>query len=256
MASVLTRSSMLLGEFPTEILSVIFSYIPNSGCLVQMMQLSLAPPSRDSHGGTDNLGHFAGFIGVLSARPQHSRLIRGLYLQVEQPTDLDSSYKITISNLFPHLQELSLSPPSLHLDLTGMLDLKYLRLDFDDLPGYPQPAHLILNPFRIQTLRVLQIENLELDTQWVDLSPLQRHQMSPITDLHIHVFTHVDQPAGILTCLLNSVKSLKRFTLDGELDAVIAHMVQDWLSLDEILGALRFHTDTLEDMFIAASDAV
>ncbi|KAF9891695.1 hypothetical protein FE257_003707 [Aspergillus nanangensis] len=265
---------MLLKELPTEILSVIFSYIPYGGCLVQIMQVcrlfrdmidpilyhsmrlpvALTPTSRDSHGDSDNLGHLPGLIGALSARPQHCRLVKVLDLQLNHPKDLDPSYKIKISNLFPSLQGLSLSPPSLYLDLTGMLDLEYLRLDFDDMAGGPQPIQLILNPFRVPTLRVLQIESLELDTQWLDLSPLQRHQRSPITDLHIHVFTHVDQPVGILTTLLNSVKSLKRFTIDAELDAVIAHMVHDWLSLDEILRALRSHADTLEDIRIAASD--
>ncbi|KAA8644633.1 uncharacterized protein ATNIH1004_008839 [Aspergillus tanneri] len=265
---------MLLAELPTEILSVIFSYIPNGGCLVHIMQvcrlfrgmiepilyrsmhlpLALTPTSRDSHGGSDNLGHLAGLIGALSARPQHCRLVKVLDLQLDRPKGLDPSYKIKISNLFPSLQGLSLSPPSLHLDLTGMLDLEYLRLDFDDIAGDPQPIQLILYPFRVPTLRVLQIESLELDTQWLDLSPLQRHQRSPIIDLHIHVFTHVDQPVGILTTLLNSVKSLKRFTIDAELDAVISHMVHDWLSLDEILRTLRSHADTLEDIRIAASD--
>ncbi|THC90387.1 hypothetical protein EYZ11_010150 [Aspergillus tanneri] len=31
-------AAMLLAELPTEILSVIFSYIPNGGCLVHIMQ--------------------------------------------------------------------------------------------------------------------------------------------------------------------------------------------------------------------------
>ncbi|KAJ5089356.1 hypothetical protein N7532_008040 [Penicillium argentinense] len=274
MASVFARPNMLLVELPTEILSVIFSYIPDSGCLVQIMQvcrlfrdmiepilyrsmhlqLPLTSTSRDSRGGTYNLGHLAGLIDALSARPQHSRLVKILYLQLDDPKGLDCSYKIKISNLFPHLQELSLSPPSPHLDLTGMLFLKYLRLNFGDMADYPQPVQLILHHFWIPTLRILQIEYLELESQWVDLDPLQRHQTSPIIDLRIHALTDVDQSIGILTSLLNSVKSLKRFTLDAELDAVISHMVHDWLSLDAILCALRFHADTLEDIFIAASD--
>lgn len=274
MVSVFARPNMLLVELPTEILSVIFSCIPDRGCLVQIMQvcrlfrdmvepllyrsmhlqLPLTPTSRDSREGTCNLGHLPGLIGALSAQPRHSRLVKALYLQLDAPRDLDCNYMIKLSNLFPHLEELSLSPPSPHLDLTGMLFLKYLRLDFGAVAYYPQEVKLVLHPFWIPTLRILQIEWLELESQWEDLVLLQRHHMSPIIDLRIHASTDVDQSIGILTSLLNSVKSLKRFTLDAELDAAVSHVVQKWLSLDSILCALRFHADTLKDIVIAASD--
>lgn len=135
-----------------------------------------------------------------------------------------------------------------------MLFLIYLRLDFDDVGDYHKPVQLIAHHFWIPTLRILEIECLELESQWVDQSPLQRHQASPIIDLRIHALTNIDQSVGILPSLLNSVKSLKRFTLDAELDAVISHMVQDWLSLDAILCALRLHANTLEEIVIAVSD--
>lgn len=267
---------MRLVELPTEILSVIFSYILDSGCLVQTMRvcrlfrdmiepllyrsmhlpLSLTPTSQDFHGASYNLGHLGGLIGALSARPQHSRLVKVLYLQLDDLKDLDCSYKIQISNIFPHLQELSLSPPSPHLDLTGMVDLKYLRLDCNEMSAYPQPVQFMLHHFWIPSLRILQLEwfELDLDSGWVDRIPSHRRHTSPIVDLRIHAFAHVDQPVGILTSLLSSINSLKRFTLDAELDAVLSHVVHDWLSLDDILCALRFHADTLEDISIAASD--
>lgn len=274
MASDFPRPNLPLVELPTEILSVIFSYIPDSGCLVQIMQvcrlfrdmiepllyhtihlqLPLTPTTRDSSGGSYNLGHLARLIDTLSARPQLSHLVKVLYLKLDGRNDLDCTDKIKILNLFPHLQELSLSPPSLPLDLTSMLFLKYLRLDFGDMADYPHPVQQIVQCLWVPTLRILQIEWLELENQWVDLVPLRRHQTSPIIDLRIHALTNVDQTFGILTNLLNSVKSLKRFTFDAELDAVLSHIVQDWLSLDEILCALRFHANTLEDIVIAASD--
>lgn len=106
MVSVFARPNMLLVELPTEILSVIFSCIPDRGCLVQIMQvcrlfrdmvepllyrsmylqLPLTPTSRDSREGTCNLGHLPGLIGALSARPRHSRLVKAIYLQLYDQT--------------------------------------------------------------------------------------------------------------------------------------------------------------------------
>jgi hypothetical protein len=53
------------------------------------------------------------------------------------------SFKIKISNLFAHLQELTLSPLSPHLDLTGMLFLKYLRIDFGAMVYHPQQVQQV-----------------------------------------------------------------------------------------------------------------
>ncbi|CAI7569273.1 unnamed protein product [Penicillium pancosmium] len=201
-----------------------------------------------------NIRHLAGPIDALSARPQLGSLVKVLYLQLTDPKDFDYDDQIEILNLVPHLQELYLSPPSLHLDFTGMLFLKHLRLDLDDRVDCYNPVQLIAHHFWIPTLRILEIEGLELDGQWLDQSPLQRDQKSPIIDLRIYALTYTDQSVGILPSLLSCVKSLKRFTLDADLDAAIAHMVQDWLSLDAILYALRLHTNTLKEILIAASD--
>lgn len=260
---------MPLIDIPIDILSIIFTHLPREDLTQAMLvcrvfrdivepllyrSISLQSSSlSDGESVVHGVNHstqLTGLLIILSAQPHLGRHVASLNIEVL----MSSSDQSNLLGLLPHLQELSLSPPSTRLNITGHLLLKYVRLDFGDDVTEVGQQQLISRNFWTPALRTLQIEWMDLVRQEGCLFPVETYRTSPIFDLRLHVASFEDYSAEILSDILLSIKSLKRFTLDTEIDAVISHVINNWLSLDDILLALLPHADTLEYVSIAASD--
>lgn len=265
-------TDLSLTDLPIEILSIIFEYLTPASNLANTMlvcclfrdmiepllyraiSLQLRLPSNTGNG----LDADGSLLRTLSSRPQLGRHVVVLSLkELYDKESVDFNRQPKLLSLLPNLRELSLSPPSPCLNLTGHLFLKYLRLDLDEDRIYldpEQPVELIAQNFWTPTLTTLQIEWLTLEGHWSHHFPSKTYRTSSILDLRIHMYFHNHQSVNILPDILSSIKSLKKFTLDSEVQGFTPHAIRDGLSLDELCSALFPHADTLEDMVIAASD--
>jgi hypothetical protein len=197
------------------------------------------------------------FLSKLPVRTQLGHHMVTLSLTVLYDGSLAFSDKSKLFYFLPYLRGLPLRPPSPHLNLTGHLFLVYLQIDFRDdciYIGPENPIELISRHFGAPAPCTLNIEWLALEGQCSHFFPPDAYRTSHILDLHFHVLFHQDHFVTYCLISYSQLKLSNGFTFDSQVNGVISHVTNDWLSLDDLASVLLPHANTLEDMIIAGSD--
>lgn len=169
---------------------------------------------------------------------------------------------------FPRLLELSLRPPMPGLDLTCHLSLERVRFVFGEPDIYPgaEGGQLISRNFFSPSLRTLSIQAPGFEYISDCVFPPETYQSSPVTDLRLNLTFREGHSMKPLLPMLRSIKSLKRFALDFDVDSLLfgwekgdpeppENDIYEWFFEDDILLALLPFSNILEELSISASDA-
>lgn len=292
MAERIQAQASSLAKLPSEIISLVFSYLPTNRTLLLValtcqrfrdlvepfryhtLKLSLKPP-RVSHTGPEsnqserpsNIQQYTQLLSILSEKPYLRHYVARVSIDIRLHPWYEAfdAHYILLAMLPSSLTSLALSPPPPNLNLSNFSLLRQLKLDFqgdgygywhyqysNPICGFKPPLELFFGLLDLPCLQTLVVLGLAL-SEPEPKTYFTKHRASPIRTLRL--LDTCDTEIGVLHQILGSIAALERFTLEIEAPWESEHMITHNMASDEIGVAVSQQASTLQELNIACSNA-
>lgn len=282
--------STSMNTIPNEILTLIFCHLVEDTALLHLalvcrrfkavveplkyhtIKLYLGSPTSlegltDGKQHASNIHRFDHLVSTLSENIQLRGKVSQLSIEAFlHPDHEDFRSQNTLLDLIPALRSLTLRPPRPDLDISALLSLRNLELNFDPdgcgYDHYPSEPQLffrhsmayfsqVINLPNLRSLSVIGVSFCKADAIQNILSDHPRS--SPIK--YLRLMRNQDSRVGIIPHILRCIAALEQFTLETHREYMYEDSLHQNVAPSEIGLAVSQHEDSLIELNIALSDA-